>query len=101
MAMVVMVAIGINSAVKRDRLTDNRRRLGIGLVVALVIGVAVSPGAYGPGNWLCSVGVVLGVSVIVSSLFDPIDRWRRKLSLSRAVLGMTLAHVGLGVCVIA
>src|SRR6185503_5416168 len=37
----------------------------------------------------------------VSSLFDPVDRLRRRLSLSRAVLGMTLAHIGLGVCVIA
>jgi len=44
---------------------------------------------------------VLGIWVIVSSLFDPIDRLRRKLTLSRAVLGMTLAHMGLGVCVIA
>ena len=39
--------------------------------------------------------------IIVSSLFDPIDRLRRKLSLSRAIIGMTIAHIGLGVCVIA
>jgi cytochrome c-type biogenesis protein CcmF len=37
----------------------------------------------------------------VSSLFDPIDRLRRRLSLPRAIIGMTIAHVGLGVCVIA
>ena len=31
----------------------------------------------------------------------PIDRWRRGLTLSRAVLGMTIAHLGLGIAVIA
>jgi cytochrome c-type biogenesis protein CcmF len=44
--------------------------------------------------------MVLGIWIIVASLIDPIDRLRRKLSLSRAVLGMTIAHVGLGVCAI-
>ena len=33
----------------------------------------------------------------MSSLVDPIDRLRRKLTLSRAILGMTVAHIGLGV----
>jgi cytochrome c-type biogenesis protein CcmF len=101
LALVVLVSIGIHASWKRGKLSDNRRRLGIGLVVALVIGLAVSLGAYGPGKWLSIVGVVLGVWVIVSSLFDPIDRLRRRLSLSRAIIGMTLAHCGLGVCVIA
>ena len=101
LVLVVLVSIGIHTAWKRGKLGDTRRRLGIGLVVALVIGLALSLGAYGPGKWLSIVGVVLGVWVIVSSLFDPIDRLRRKLSLPRAIIGMTIAHVGLGVCVIA
>ena len=101
LVLVVLVSIGIHTAWKRGKLGDTRRRLGIGLVVALVIGLALSLGAYGPGKWLSIVGVVLGVWVIVSSLFDPIDRWRRKLSLPRAIIGMTIAHMGLGVCVIA
>jgi cytochrome c-type biogenesis protein CcmF len=32
---------------------------------------------------------------------DPIDRWRRGLTISRAVLGMTVAHIGLSVAVFA
>ena len=46
-------------------------------------------------------GVVFGIWVILSSLFDPIDRLRRGLSLPRAVVGMTIAHIGLGVGVLA
>jgi cytochrome c-type biogenesis protein CcmF len=43
----------------------------------------------------------IGAWIILSSLIDPLDRLRRHLSLSRAVLGMTLAHIGLAVAVIA
>jgi cytochrome c-type biogenesis protein CcmF len=101
LALVVLVSIGIHAAWKRGKLSDNRRRVAIGVVLALVLGLALSLGAYGPGKWLSLIGVVLGVWVIVSSLFDPIDRLRRKLSLPRAIIGMTIAHIGLGVCVIA
>ena len=45
-------------------------------------------------------GMVLGLWIIVSSLFDPVDRLRRRLTLSRSVVGMTGAHMGLGLAVI-
>jgi cytochrome c-type biogenesis protein CcmF len=35
--------------------------------------------------------------IIISALVDPVDRLRRGLSLAPAVLGMTMAHVGLGI----
>jgi cytochrome c-type biogenesis protein CcmF len=101
LALTALVSIGIHAAWKRGRLGESRRRLWLGASIALVVGLGIVLGAYGAGKWLSYVGIVFGCWVIVSSLFDPIDRWRRKLSLSRAVLGMTLAHIGLGVCVIA
>jgi cytochrome c-type biogenesis protein CcmF len=99
--LIALVSVGIHAAWKRGNIAASKRRLLTGLGVALVIGLSVALGAYGPGDWLSIVGIVLGGWVIVSSLFDPIDRWRRKLTLSRAVLGMTLAHIAIGVCVIA
>ncbi len=42
----------------------------------------------------------LGIWIILSSLIDPIDRWRRKMSLSRSIVGMTVAHIALGVFVL-
>ena len=73
----------------------------VGFGAALVLGLIVVFGAYGLGKWQSLIGIVFGCWAILSSLIDPIDRLRRKMSLSRAVLGMTLAHIGLGVCVIA
>ena len=99
--LVALVSIGIHAAWKRGRLADSRTRILLGLSIATAIGLAVIYGLYGPGKWLSVVGLIFGIWVIVSSLFDPIDRWRRKLSVSRAIVGMTLAHMGLGVCVIA
>ena len=49
---------------------------------------------------LTPVGFTLGFWIIISSLVDPIDRWRRKLTLSRSILGMTVAHLGLALFVI-
>jgi cytochrome c-type biogenesis protein CcmF len=101
LALVALVSVGIHAAWKRGRLGESRRRIGLGFVVGLVLGLALVLGAYGPGKWLSYVGIVFGCWIIVSSLFDPVQRLRRKLSLPRAVVGMTLAHIGLGVCVIA
>ena len=99
--LLALLATGIHASWKNGRLGAHRGRLWIGFAVALVAGSLVVYLCYGPGKALTPAGVILGIWVILSSLFDPIDRWRRKLTLSRAVIGMTLAHMGLGVCVIA
>src|SRR5262249_7790459 len=99
--LVALVSVGIHAAWKRGHLATQKRRLFLGASTALVVGLPLVFGAYGAGDWRSILGVVLGCWVIISSLFDPIDRWRRKLTLSRAVIGMTLAHMAIGVCVIA
>jgi len=43
-----------------------------------------------------SVGLAAGLWVILSSLYEPIQRWRRKQTLSRGLLGMSVAHIGVG-----
>jgi cytochrome c-type biogenesis protein CcmF len=99
--LVALVAVGIHASWKRGQLTKSRRRIFFGFAVALIAGLAVVYLAYGPGKLLTPVGVVVGLWIIVSSLFDPVDRLRRRLTLPRAIVGMTLAHMGLGVGVLA
>jgi cytochrome c-type biogenesis protein CcmF len=96
-----LVSIGIHAAWKRGQLGKSRLRILGGFAAAAVLGLLLVYAGYGPGKWLTPLGVVLGVWIIVSSLFDPIDRIRRRLTLPRAVLGMTIAHIGLGVAVLA
>ena len=99
--LFVLVSIGIHASWKRGQLAKNRNRILVGSGVALLLGLAVVYLGYGSGKLLTPVGVVVGIWIIVSSLFDPIDRLRRRLTLPRAIIGMTIAHIGLGVCVIA
>jgi cytochrome c-type biogenesis protein CcmF len=99
--LVVLVAIGIHASWKRGQLANQRRRILLGFGAALLGGLALVYAGYGAGKWLTPVGVVLGIWIILSSLFDPIDRLRRRMTLSRAIVGMTIAHIGLGVGVLA
>jgi cytochrome c-type biogenesis protein CcmF len=99
--LLALLAVGIHANWKRGRLADKTRMLLNTFVVAAVLGCGLAFGIYRHGQVLTPVGATLGAWIILASLIDPIDRWRRGLSLSRAVLGMTVAHVGLGLAVIA
>jgi cytochrome c-type biogenesis protein CcmF len=99
--LLALLSVGIHASWKRGRLGDKKRTLLIALVVAAVIACGLVFGIYSNGAVLTPVGATLGVWIILASLVDPLDRWRRKLSLPRAVIGMTVAHIGLGVFVIA
>jgi cytochrome c-type biogenesis protein CcmF len=99
--LLALLAVGIHANWKRGRLGDKQRMLLNTFVAAAVIGCGLVFGIYRHGQVLTPVGATLGVWIILASLVDPIDRWRRRLSLPRAVLGMTVAHVGVGLVVIA
>ena len=70
------------------------------LAIAAVIAGIVVFAIYSGGKVLTPVAATLGIWIILTSLVDPIDRLRRKLSLSRSVIGMTVAHIGLGLFVL-
>jgi cytochrome c-type biogenesis protein CcmF len=99
--LLALLSVGIHASWKRGRLSDSRRLLLITLAAAAIIGCALAFGIYSGGNVLTPVAATLGAWILLSSLVDPIDRWRRKLTLSRAVLGMSVAHMGLGITALA
>jgi len=99
--LLALLAVGVHAGWKRGNLDHRTRGILLTLVVALVLGGAVVLGAFGGRHWLAVTGMTLGGWIILSSLLDPIDRLRRSLSLPRAVLGMAVAHIGVGVIVLA
>jgi cytochrome c-type biogenesis protein CcmF len=99
--LLALLPVGINAAWKRGHLGDKLRVLLYTLVAALVLACGLTFGIYAHGRLLTPVGATLGLWIVLASLVDPVDRWRRGLSLSRGVLGMTVAHVGLALAVIA
>jgi cytochrome c-type biogenesis protein CcmF len=98
--LVFLLAIGMHSAWKKARLEDMRKPLIALFAASLAFGVVVPLVAYGKFHVMAAVGLTAGVWVILSSLYEPLQRLRLKQSISRGVLGMTVAHIGVGLFVI-
>ncbi len=99
--LLALLSIGIHAGWKRGRLADHTRAILATLAVAVAVALAVVLGAFAGRHFLAVVGLSLGGWIILSSLIDPIDRVRRHLTLPRSILGMSVAHIGLGIAVIA
>ncbi|HEX7416763.1 MAG TPA: heme lyase CcmF/NrfE family subunit [Steroidobacteraceae bacterium] len=99
--LLAFLAVGMHANWKRGRLSERKGAILTALVIAAALALAVFAGLYGESHMLTPVGFALGAWIILSSLIDPLDRLRRRLTLSRSILGMTVAHIGVGVFAIA
>jgi cytochrome c-type biogenesis protein CcmF len=98
--LVMLLSIGIHARWRRGALRDSRRRILGTLAGALLVGLSLVYGVYGGGHLLTPVGAVVGCWIILSSLIDPLNRVRQGQPVPASQLGMTIAHVGLGVFVL-
>jgi cytochrome c-type biogenesis protein CcmF len=92
--LMALLAIGMHAAWKHAKLEEKAKALITMLAVSIVAGVAVPILAYGGFHFMASVGLAAGFWVLLSSLYEPYLRLRAGHSLSRGVLGMTVAHIG-------
>jgi cytochrome c-type biogenesis protein CcmF len=63
----------------------------------MALGLLIPPMVYGQFHIMTVIGLTAGIWVILSSLYQPVQRLRRNQTISRGMLGMTLAHIGVGV----
>ena len=98
--LIALAAVGIHASWKKGRIGERRGALLTALGFAVLFAVAIVLGANEGTKVLTPVGIALGGWLVVSSLIDPVDRLRRRLSLTPAIFGMALAHAGLGLFVI-
>ena len=94
--LLALLAVGMHALWKQGRLADKKTPLLVMLGASVVLGVLIPLIAYGGFHPMASVGLALGLWVILSSLYEPFERLRHRHSLSRGVLGMTVAHIGVG-----
>ena len=98
--LLAFAAVGLHSGWKKGRLGQRKREILGTLVLGVLIALALVFGAWEGAKVLTPVGFALGAWLLLSAFVDPIDRWRRKVSVTPAILGMALAHASLGVFVI-
>jgi len=94
--LLVLLGIGMHAAWKRGLLGTMRTRLfavaGASIGASVIIGAA----AYGEVRPMTTIGFALAVWVMLSSLLVPFARLRGRQPLPAAVLGMVVAHFGIG-----
>ena len=95
--LLALLAVGMHSAWKKWAPAASMRNLLVGMLVASVVfAVVTTEWGYGEFHLMGVVGLGLGAWIVLSSLYEPITRLRAGQSLSRGMIGMTIAHIGVG-----
>jgi cytochrome c-type biogenesis protein CcmF len=94
--LITILAVGMHAAWKQARQEDLVQTVRWPLAAAAIIGTAAPPLLFGSWHLLTTIATIMGLWIIFSALLEPLARLRRGRAVPAAVLGMTLAHVGLG-----
>ena len=98
--LLLLVGMGMHMAWRSQPRGATTRVLRWPAIAAVVLGIAVPLVFYGRVGLLLCVGTIAAFWVMASSLVIPIRSWRREAGASRmtrAQLGMSVAHFGVGV----
>jgi cytochrome c-type biogenesis protein CcmF len=94
--LLVFLAVGMHSAWRRGKLTVSAKPIWWLLGCAILLSFAIQGLVYGEFHWLGLIGFSLGFWVIFSALIDPVRRLRGGQRLTASMLGMAIAHCGIG-----
>jgi cytochrome c-type biogenesis protein CcmF len=101
--LVFLIGVGMHTAWRSQAGSTLLSRLRLPAVVALLAGILIPGVFYGRFGLMVSVGVMAAVWIMLASLMEPIRAWLRKdgtARMSRSMLGMSVAHFGLGLFVL-
>jgi len=94
--LMVFLAIGMHSAWRRGKLTVAAKPLWWLLGAAVLLSVAIQGTVFKEFHPVGLIGFSFGFWIIFSSLLEPISRLRAKQTLTAGLLGMSIAHFGVG-----
>ncbi|MEQ1801577.1 MAG: heme lyase CcmF/NrfE family subunit [Gammaproteobacteria bacterium] len=100
--LLVAVGVGMHTAWRGATAGDVARKLRVPAALAVLAGVLVPLVVYGGGNGALTVaGVAAGAWLVLAALLDPVRQLTgRGPRVTRAAVGMSVAHLGLGLCVL-
>jgi cytochrome c-type biogenesis protein CcmF len=94
--LMVFLAVGMHSAWRRGKLTVTAEPIWWLLGIAAALSVAIQGLVFGAFHLVGLIGFTFGFWIIFSSLLEPVRRLRQKQTLTAALLGMCIAHLGVG-----
>jgi cytochrome c-type biogenesis protein CcmF len=100
--LAVLLGLGMHSTWKMTAAAPLARRLAWPAAIALAVGIAIPFALFGQASLLTIVSSSVGFWVCATALLDPLSRFVRRQAapLTRAQLGMCLAHLGVGVFIL-
>jgi len=98
--LVFLMGLGMHTAWRSQPAEPWIRMLRLPAIVAVVVGILIPGLFYGRFGLLVSIGVIAAIWVVATSLIQPIRSWRSGVRLTPAVLGMSIAHLGVGLFVL-
>jgi cytochrome c-type biogenesis protein CcmF len=94
--LMAFMAVGMHSAWRRGKLTGSAALLWGMPVLAVLLAVVIQGVSFGSFHWVGLVGLSFGFWIIFSALLEPLRRWRQGQHVPTALLGMAIAHLGVG-----
>jgi len=99
--LVIAAGFGMHAAWKSTDSAQLLRKLRWPAVISVICGIAITALAWGTGPVLTYVGVAAGIWLLLASLRVPVMRLLGKAPrMTASMLGMQLAHAGIGLFVI-
>ncbi len=101
--LIFLLGLGMHTAWRQQNKQPWLRLLRLPAIAAVIIGVVLPLLFYGRVSLMLAVGSIAAVWIVISSLIQPIRSWRRKegaAAITRAALGMCIAHLGMGLFVL-
>jgi len=94
--LVLLLGVGMHAAWKRGLLSSLKTRLYAAAGLAIAGAILISAAAYADLKPMTTLGFALALWVMLSSLLIPLARLRARQPMPAAVIGMVIAHFGVG-----
>ncbi len=101
--LVFLLGLGMHTAWRQQPVEGWKQALRIPIIAAVVLGVILPLLFYGRASLMLVVGCIAAVWMVATSVVLPIRSWRREkgaAGITRSALGMSVAHLGMGLFVL-
>jgi len=101
--LIFLMGLGIHTSWRHQQGPLLSGKLKLPAIVSVVLGILIPGIVYGRFGLMVSVGTIAAFWIIITAAIDPVRSWRRAhgtAGITRSMLGMSIAHFGVGLFVL-